>query len=77
MAVSWPFLLQRPFGREGRQQFVQQYRIRGGFDVAQSRIFISFVRMVGFTGMGNGDDWFAANAADAESSNKGSWVSRG
>ena len=40
---------ERPFGREGRQQLVQQFRIQIEFDARQSRIFISVVR--GFTGM--------------------------
>lgn len=50
MAVSWALLVYRPFGREGRQQFVQQYRIRAEIDAAQSRMFDSFVRVGGLRG---------------------------
>ena len=64
MAVNWPFRVRRPFGCEGRQQFVQQYRIRVKLDAGQCRMFVCFV-IVRVGRLEGKDDWFAANAADS------------
>ena len=62
MAVKWPFRVGRPSGCEGRQQFVQQYRIRVNLDAGQCRMFVCFVRVGRLEGK---VDWFAPNAADS------------
>ena len=54
------FRVRRPSGGEGRQQFVQQYRIRVNLDARQCRMFVCFVRVGRLEGM---VDWFAANDA--------------
>ena len=62
MAVKWPFQVRRPFGCEGRQQFVQQYRIQVNLNAGQYRMFVCFVRVGRLEGK---VDWFAPNAADS------------